>query len=199
METIRVQSGEDYHHYFTKATKALKHDHRIIERVLTVLEGLTAESQVGSLATWRKVIDFIRNFADRCHHLKEEKIFFPALEEKGIPRVGGPVGIMLMEHEEARGYVRGMADAVTGCEKGLEPARAALVDNARGYVRLLREHIQKEDEILFQMADDVLTQEDQNHLLRQFEEHEAREIGTGVHEKYVKLAKELESSGDVSA
>ena len=182
------------HDHFEKATEALRHDHRVIERVLAVLERLAAEPQVGSLETWGKVIDFIRNFADRCHHLKEEKIFFPALEEKGIPRDGGPVGIMLMEHEEGRGYVRGMADALAECGEGLGPAQAALVYNARAYLQLLQGHIQKEDDVLFQMADEALTLEDQKQLLQEFEEHESKEIGTGVHEKYLKIAQELESS-----
>jgi len=145
------------------------------------------------LETWRKAIDFIRSFADRCHHLKEEKVFFPALEEKGIPREGGPIGMMLMEHEEGRSYVKAMAGALDGWEKGLELSQSVVIENARAYLRLLREHIQKEDEILFEMADNVLSAEEQKQLLRLFEEHEREEIGPGVHEKYLKIAQELES------
>ena len=138
-------------------------------------------------------IDFIRSFADRCHHLKEEKVFFPALEEKGIPREGGPIGMMLMEHEEGRSYVKAMAGALDGWEKGLELSQSVVIKNARAYLRLLREHIQKEDDILFEMADNVLSAEEQKQLLRQFEEHEREEIGPGVHEKYLKIALELEN------
>ncbi len=192
METTRAQSGVDYHH-FTKATEALKQDHRVIEKVLGALEWLQEHSGVHSLETWKNAVDFIRNFADRCHHLKEEKLFFPALEERGIPNEGGPIGMMLMEHEEGRGYVRAMAGALDGWEKGQEASQAVVIENARAYVRLLREHIQKEDEILFHMADEVLTQGDQELLLRQFEEREAKEIGTGVYEKYLKIAEELEN------
>jgi hemerythrin-like domain-containing protein len=192
METISAQSGENYLH-FTKATEALKQDHRVIEKVLGALEWLNEHSGVHSMETWKKTVDFIRNFADRCHHLKEEKLFFPALEERGIPNEGGPIGMMLMEHEEGRGYVRAMAGALDGWEKGQEASQAVVIENARAYVRLLREHIQKEDEILFHMADEVLTQGDQDLLLRQFEEREAKEIGTGVYEKYLKIAEELEN------
>ncbi len=192
METISAQSGENYLH-FTKATEALKQDHRVIEKVLGALEWLNEHSGVHSMETWKKTVDFIRNFADRCHHLKEEKLFFPALEERGIPNEGGPIGMMLMEHEEGRGYVRAMAAALDGWEKGQEASQAVVIENARAYVRLLREHIQKENEILFHMADEVLTQGDQELLLRQFEEREAKEIGTGVYEKYLKIAEELEN------
>ncbi len=149
------------------------------------MEKLTADPQ--ALDAWNKAIDFIRNFADRCHHLKEEKLLFPALEEKGIARDGGPIGMMLTEHEEGRSYVRAMAEAL----KGEVPPKTVLVENARAYLSLLRDHIRKEDEILFNMADEVLSSEEQKKLLREFEEHEAKEIGTGIHEKYLKMAEEL--------
>ncbi len=181
-----VESGHEHHH-LGKATDALKHEHRIIEKVLAALQGFTESPGKARLENWGKAVDFIRNFADRCHHLKEEKIFFPALEKKGIARDGGPIGMMLTEHEEGRSYVRAMAEAL----KGEVPPKTALVENARAYLSLLRDHIRKEDEILFNMADEVLSSEEQKKLLREFEEHEAKEIGPGIHEKYLKLAEEL--------
>ena len=100
--------------------------------------------------------------------------------------------MMLMEHEEGRGYVRLMAAALVLAEEDPQGAERSLVDNARAYLRLLRQHIRKEEEVLFEMADEVLTREEQNKLLCEFAEHEAREIGPGVHERYLKLADELE-------
>ena len=100
--------------------------------------------------------------------------------------------MMLMEHEEGRGYVKAMAAALSLAREDPEAARTILVENAGAYLRLLRQHIRKEEEVLFEMADEVLTQEEQNKLLSEFEEHEAKEIGTGVHERYLKLARELE-------
>ncbi len=181
-----VESGHGHHH-LGKATDALKDEHRIIEKVLAALQGFTESPGKARLENWGNAVDFIRNFADRCHHLKEEKIFFPALEKKGIPRDGGPIGMMLTEHEEGRGYVRAMAEAL----KGEVPPKTALVENAKAYLSLLRDHIRKEDEILFNMADEVLSSEEQKNLLREFEEHEAKEIGTGIHEKYLKMAEEF--------
>ena len=177
---------------FEKATDVLKHEHRIIEKVLGAVEKLANSRGAIPVEQWEKALDFIRNFADKCHHLKEEGLLFPALEEHGIPREGGPIGVMLMEHEEGRGYVRAMAEALSAAKQQPAAARPKLVGNAMAYVRLLKEHILKEDEILFNMADDVLTPEEQKELLREFEEHEAREIGPGVHEKYLKIAQELE-------
>ena len=185
-----VESGHEHHH-LGKATDALKHEHRIIEKVLAALQGFTESPGKARLENWGKAVDFIRNFADRCHHLKEEKIFFPALEKKGIARDGGPIGMMLTEHEEGRSYVRAITEALTDEGEGEELPKADLVENARAYLSLLRDHIRKEDEILFNMADEVLSSEEQKKLLREFEEHEAKEIGTGIHEKYLKMAEEL--------
>ena len=180
------------HHHSEKATELLSEEHRVIERVLAVVEKLAAAPVEGRLDSWKQALDFIRHFADGCHHLKEEKVLFPAMEERGIPRDGGPIGMMLMEHEEGRGYVRSMLGAIALVETKNEAAKEILIDKAKAYLRLLKEHIQKEDEILFRIADDVLSLDEQKQLLRSFEEHEAKEIGTGVHEKYLKLVEELE-------
>ena len=181
------------HDHFEKATEALMQDHRVIERVLAVLEKLTRTPGEVNLATWEKTLDFIRNFADKCHHLKEEKILFPALEEHGIQREGGPIGMMLMEHEEGRGYMRAMAHALALVKEEPEVARTTLLGTASLYLNLLREHIRKEDEVLFVMADETLNPEEQKEILREFEEHEVNEIGAGIHEKYLRIVLELEA------
>lgn len=188
------KKGGCEHQHFEKATDALKEDHRVIEKVLAVLEKLS-QSPAEPLETWEKLVDFIRNFADRCHHLKEEKILFPALEERGVPRQGGPIGMMLYEHEEGRAYLRGMVEGLELAKEDPEAATPALIEYAGAYLRLLRQHINKEDEILFEMADEELSPEDQKEILRAFEEHEAKEMGTGIHEKYLKIAEELERCG----
>ena len=180
------------HHQSDKATALLSDEHRVIERVLAAVERLTQKPAGESLEPWKKALDFVRHFADECHHFKEEKVLFPALEEHGIPREGGPVGMMLLEHEEGRSYVRAMFDALSKIESGDQNAQAALFENARQYLRLLREHIQKEDDILFRMADEVIPSDEQKHLLKEFESHEAEEMGAGVHEKYLQIAEELE-------
>ena len=182
------------HHHFDKATEVLKHEHRVIERVLAVVQRLADPSRPLSLEPWRQAIEFIRGFADQCHHLKEEKILFPALEKRGIPVEGGPIGMMLQEHEEGRGYVRAMSEALEKAAKEPEAAKKILADSARCYLRLLRDHILKEDEVLFNMADGTLTLDEQKQLAGEFEEHEEKEIGAGVHEKYLRMAHELEET-----
>jgi hemerythrin-like domain-containing protein len=182
------------HHQSERATVLLSDEHRVIERVLAAMERLTEKPATEFLASWKKALDFIRHFADQCHHFKEEKVLFPALEEHGIPNEGGPIGMMLQEHEEGRSYVRAMFDALGKIETGDQSAQAALCENARKYLHLLREHIQKEDDTLFRMADEVIPEDEQKQLLKRFEAHEAEELGLGAHEKYLKIAHELETA-----
>ena len=180
-------------HQAEKPTQILSDEHRVIERVLGAVEKL-AKGPVGALEPWKKALEFIRGFADQCHHFKEEKVLFPAMEAHGIPSEGGPIGMMLMEHEEARSHVQAMFAAISLIESKNEAAKESLLSSAQAYCRLLREHIQKEDEVLFRMADEVISAEEQKKLLAAFAQHEAEEMGAGVHEKYLKIAEELEGA-----
>ena len=189
-----VSHGSHRHHDFEKPTAMLSGEHRVIERVLAAVEKLLVVPPAQSLSHWKKALDFIRNFADECHHLKEEKLLFPAMEAHGIPREGGPIGMMLMEHEEGRSHVRAMRAAIEGLERGESGGVDSLLRYARAYLRLLTEHIQKEDDILFRIADECIPAREQTALLKYFEEHETRELGAGVHEKYLAIAQELEAA-----
>lgn len=177
------------------ATEELKHEHRLIERMLAILGVAVARADAGQeppAQFFPRVVDFMRNFADRCHHGKEEDNLFPAMERRGIPRQAGPIGVMLIEHDQGRAYVRGMDKAGQRFASGDGTALKAAIENARRYAELLRQHIYKEDNILYQMADQVLTPADQQELLSKFEEVERERIGAGKHEEYVKLVEDLE-------
>src|SRR3989337_556391 len=121
------------YHQFEKPTEVLGDEHRVIERVLAAVEKLLAAAPAPSLSHWKKVLDFISNFADQCHHLKEEKLLFPAMEAQGIPRDGGPIGGMLMEHGAGRDRRRGIF--VESCA-GLSPSfEGAYPERGRDFVQ----------------------------------------------------------------
>ncbi|HWI12904.1 MAG TPA: hemerythrin domain-containing protein, partial [Burkholderiales bacterium] len=133
--------------------------------------------------------DFIKGFADGCHHRKEEEHLFPAMEEAGFPRFGGPIGVMLGEHDDGRRYTAGLRAAAERLAAGDQAAATEVVENARGYVELLRQHIMKEDNVLFTMAKRALPPEVQDELLQAFERVE-REDPT--HDKWLALVDKLE-------
>lgn len=184
-----------HHAAAISATENLKEEHRIIERMLKILnvacEKLKKDEEVPP-EIFKKAIDFIRTFADRCHHGKEEDTLFPMIEQHGFPRQGGPTGVMLLEHDQGRGYVRALAEAVEKYERGDKTVKQAIIENAMGYAMLLSQHIPKEDEILYPMADKVLGLTEQKELLEKFEKIEKERIGEGKHQEYIHLIMDLE-------
>ncbi len=178
------------------ATEELKTEHRAIQRMLAVLDTAAARLEKGKPVRpglFREATDFVRNFADQCHHGKEEDNLFPRLQERGLPRDGGPIGVMLFEHDEGRAYVRGIVAAIDGYESGDEQAARSIAKNARAYAELLRGHIWKEENVLFPMADNVLSAEDQHEMEKQFQQIETEVMGPGVHERYHALLDALEA------
>lgn len=178
-----------------KATRILMEEHRVIERVISAMQTAAARITQGDEmrpAFFINAALFITNFADGCHHRKEEGVLFVAMNESGIPTHGGPIGVMLAEHEQARAFTREMRDATRKWNAGDRSARTEVVQNALGYVALLRQHIHKEDQILFPMADRVISAERGEKVDAEFERIEAEDTGAGIHEKYLALAETLE-------
>lgn len=176
-------------------TTVLKEEHRAVERVLRVLNRAADRLDEGKEvppAVFEDSLDFLRNFADKCHHGKEEQLLFPALEKAGVSRDRGPIGVMLVEHEQGRQYLQAMADALDEYRRGNPGARATLAENARAYAALLAQHIQKEDHVLFPMADRVLADEEKENLVEGFDRVEKEHIGPGVHERYHHMIDQLE-------
>jgi len=180
-----------------KPTDQLIHEHKIILMVMEAVERHVSQIGKGAkpdLETLSKVLDFFRAFIDRCHHAKEEKHLFPILSQRGVPVEGGPIGVMLHEHQEGRQHVKRFAEALEKLSRGDASAQRPLLESATGYAALLRSHIAKEDGVLFPLADRVLTPADQEKLAEAFEKLEAEEMGEGVHEKYHQLAHDLAAS-----
>jgi hemerythrin-like domain-containing protein len=149
-------------------TDVLRDEHRVILRALDMLEIAAARLAGGRPLPdgwWPEILAWLRGFADKNHHAKEESSLFPAMVKAGVPSDGGPIGVMLEEHERGRALVRAM-------EAGEPAARAA---KAREYVTLLREHIDKENGVLFPLADAVLDEAAQRTLQREFDAVEAEQ------------------------
>lgn len=149
------------------ATKDLENDHIHILRLTDVMEKIT-KTDAPDCSDLEAVVYLIRNYADGFHHGKEEKILFPALEAKGFSPSQGPVAVMLSEHIQGRNFVKGMAENIALYKKGDLPALEQVFINMTDYVNLLRNHISKENNILFRMADRVLSAEDHEALLNRY-------------------------------
>jgi hemerythrin-like domain-containing protein len=183
-------------------TEILSNEHRVVEVVLSALEKISEsalQEEKLDKQSAEMAIDFIRTFADGCHHGKEEGSLFPMLVEKGMPKQGGPVGQMLHEHEQGRAFVKSMLDNLNGASEGNVDALQKFTNSATGYVQLLRSHIAKENNMLFPLADRILNDDDQRRLLERFSHVESEHMGEGTHEKYTEIARKLAEKYGISA
>lgn len=166
-----------------RPTKVLMDEHRLIEQVLSCLERMAErcrsngelDAQAARDAVW-----FLRTYADRCHHGKEEAELFPLMETRGLSPDAGPTAVMRAEHVEGRRLVGSIRDSIEGAATGDEQARRTFVHSALEFVALLRAHIQKEDHCLFPAADQMLNEEDREALGQRFDQVDADEIGRDV-------------------
>jgi hemerythrin-like domain-containing protein len=164
-------------------TDVLRDEHRVILRALELLERAAARSPAE--AWWADATAWLRAFADRNHHAKEETALFPAMVKAGVPSENGPIAVMLEEHVEGRTLVQTMATEIG----------AARTQACRAYVTLLRAHIDKENEIVFPLADAVLDARAQAALQREFEAVEVEHGGTFGEQAIDRLAAALEDGG----
>lgn len=173
-----------------RLTEVLKNEHEAILLMLSILERIAEKLEAKEsvdVTHLEKIFEFIKVFTDRCHHAKEEKGLFKALIDSGFPKEGGPIEVMLLEHDQGRGYVKGLGEGIAKYKTGELAAASVIADNARNYVGLLRAHIDKENNILYPMADMHIPPNKQKSLTSEFDRIEEEEVGLGRHEEFHKL------------
>ncbi len=170
----------------TRSTKELSNEHKNIIKVLDALDKECDALEGGKALDkefFVKAVDFIRNYADKFHHAKEEDILFKELDHPDVVMHCDPRGQMLHEHDLGRKFVKGMETAITDGDK------AGAVENGRGYAQLLRDHIYKEDNILYPMAEQALGEERNRAMSERFAR--VNEEYSAANEKYLALVEEF--------
>jgi hemerythrin-like domain-containing protein len=175
-------------------TSTLREEHQVILRVLDVLERILERGEKGDwdYDAMEECVAFFRLFADACHHAKEEDLLFPELEARGMPKDTGPIAVMLFEHQQGRALVAQMSKALPGVRTGEAESLARYENAARAYVELLRGHILKEDNVLFNMADFMFDRPACARLCERYDVVCARRFEGRTKEELEELAAELE-------
>lgn len=152
-------------------TQILSDEHQTILKVIDAVLKECAELENGKdlqIEFFTKTIDFIKNYADKFHHAKEEDILFKAMLENIENLHCNPIPVMLHEHDEGREFVKGMEEGMT------ENNKEKIIENARGYGMLLRDHIYKEDNVLYPMAEEALSDEQKEFVNQNYKEVEVK-------------------------
>lgn len=161
----------------------LEHEHREIQKVITLMSNLVGEMEQGNEcepSLLGEIVQFMRIFGEQCHHVKEEKALFSLLESKGVPATGCPIAVLVGEHRRGHELLNELAAASAKHKAGHRDARPAILDSLRALVDLYQQHIWKEEYLLFPMANKVLAAGDYDTLAKQFAAVESR-IGFDVH------------------
>jgi hemerythrin-like domain-containing protein len=175
-------------------TEILSDEHRLIVAVLDSLEEAAEHLDSGDAVSPEYFLDaaeFVAGFADRCHHAKEEDILFVAMTAIGMPRDSGPVAVMLREHDEGRQYTAAFRSAAEQMKSGDGSAAADVVCNVFNYVYLMREHINKEDNVLFPMAAQIIPADTMQQVSSDFQRVMDEDAKNGILAKYQALAEKL--------
>ena len=180
------------------STTSLRRDHELIEKVIKAMEStiqLLSDGKQIPESILLPVIDFSKNFTDVCHHSKEEKSLFPALEQAGLPTHMGPIAMMLIDHQRSREI--GAEMEVSAKEYLSSGDSIKLVSDMQQYVEHITEHLWKENNKLFMMAEARLqyVSEKVDKELNEIEKSKLDEIGK-TREHYEQLAENL--TNDVS-
>jgi len=177
-----------------KATSDLVKEHEGIMLMLGIMQKVVEKIEKGNSPDAEhlgKIIEFLRIFADKCHHGKEEGILFPELINMGLSKDTGPIAVMLHEHMVGREYIKDMSVHFQEYKNGVSEALTRIADDMKKYIYLLTGHIQKENQVLFPMADKILPDVMQNKIYAKYEKLEEEEIGAGKHEEFHRLLKDL--------
>jgi hemerythrin-like domain-containing protein len=177
-----------------KPTDVLEDEHRYILKVIGAVTVLAESLEKGEQVepeTFKNIVEFMRIFADKCHHGKEEALLFPLLEKRGVSPQGCPIGVLIHDHQTGRTLVTGLTEAAEGYQNGDPAALDAILKNIHGITALYPGHIWKEDYLAFPMSNKVLNSEDQQSLSEEFEKVDEN-IGRDVYQRLAHLADHLE-------
>ena len=176
--------------------KDLKMEHDAVRLTLSILDEICQRIEksedIIDFRHLEQLVEFFMVFVDKCHHGKEEELLFPALENVGVSREGGPIGVLLHEHQQGREFARKMNAALAQYTQGDRQVVNEFVKTAREYINLLDQHIDKENNVLFPLAEKHLSEQEQEKLWEGFEKIETQKIGAGKHEEFHKMLENLE-------
>jgi len=176
-----------------QARAPLMIEHRLIERMIGQIEKalteIKKENKVDPVFI-DTAVDFIRTYADRTHHGKEEDILFRDLGKKTLSADDERViNELIAEHVIARNTTRELVEANDRYRQGDQSALTVLADKLSALVAMYPKHIEKEDKLFFPSCRAYLSDEEEERMLGAFWEFDRKMI----HEKYRTLVEELET------
>jgi hemerythrin-like domain-containing protein len=179
------------------AIELMMEEHKNIKRVLSIIRKISIGVLKGNetpFEDFKRVIEFVRNYADKHHHNKEEEVLFKKMREDiGEAIVDAPLSGMLVEHDLGRLFIKNLEDAIERVKSGDMDSRVDVIANAVGYADLLNRHIDKEDKVIYTFAKRSLKEDAMNFVNESCEKIEQSAENEKLQNKYISIVEELES------
>ena len=182
---------------YTRWDDFLVAEHEMIERAMAVLRSNLEkiDEAIKTPLQMQRAIDFLLEFGDKVHNTKEEKFLFPLMEKKGLPVQGGPIGVMLMEHDAERKLLQRMMAELPNLAEATTVARQKFAAEGFEYLTIRAEHIWKENDVLYAMGRKVFSDEDNIYLLNEFKTLDRQTYGETARAHYAQMLAEVEKYG----
>jgi len=183
---------------YTRWDDFLVAEHEMIERAMAVLKSNLEkiDEAIKTPLQLQRAIDFLLEFGDKIHNTKEEKFLFPLMGQKGMPVEGGPIGVMLMEHDAERNLLQRMMGELPNLVDATPVARQKFAADGFEYLTIRAEHIWKENDVLYAMGRKVFSDEDNTSLLDAFKTLDQQTYGDSARDHYAQMLAEVEKDSE---
>ena len=184
--------------HYTRWDDFLVAEHEMIERAMAVLKSNLEriDEAVKAPLQMQRAIDFLLEFGDKVHNTKEEKFLFPLMGKKGLPVEGGPIGVMLMEHDAERKLLQRMMAQLPNLVEAAATSRQKFVAEGFEYLKVRAEHIWKENDVLYAMGRKVISEEENAELLNAFKTLDQQTYGNAARQHYEQMLTEVEKNSE---
>jgi len=183
---------------YTRWDDFLVAEHEMIERAMAVLKSNLEkiDEAVKVPLQMQRAIDFLLEFGDKVHNTKEEKFLFPLMGQKGLPVEGGPIGVMLMEHDAERNLLQRMMAELPNLAEATAAGRHKFAAEGFEYLTIRAEHIWKENDVLYPMGRKVISEEENSTLLNEFKTLDRQTYGDTARQHYAQMLAEVEKDSE---
>jgi len=158
-----------------RAIQKLKNEHEIIlsavshlNRLLSLIKERALQKEIADL------LELFKEYIDLCHNRKEEAVLFSELANSGVSKDDSPIGVLTEEHQREKKLLIQMTESFVN-----QNDYASFTANAKEYMELIKIHILRENNILFPIAENILSNEKQDDVCKQFEKYEENAVGIG--------------------
>jgi len=184
--------------HYTRWDDFLVAEHEMIERAMAALKSNLEkiDEAVKAPLQMQRAIDFLLEFGDKMHNTKEERFLFPLMGQKGLPVEGGPLGVMLMEHDAERKLLGRMIAELPNLAEATAAARQKFAAEGFEYLTIRAEHIWKENDVLYPMGRKVINEEENVTLLKEFKTLDKQTYGDTARQRYEQMLAEVEKNSE---